>query len=152
MDNIYNTVYQTINGIILDLGYEIVDIEYKKLYGENNLNIYIFKKGGIGLNDCEKVSVAVDTVLEESDFSKGEAYNLNISSPGLDRLIVSNDDYRRSLDTEIELIFDKPQGKKKKAIGILISYDQDTITLDNSGKVTLYNKIDVKIVRPYIKF
>lgn len=152
MDNICSTVYQITNDIITNLGYEIVDIEYKKMYGENNLTIFIFKKGGVGLNDCEKVSQAIDLLLDESDFSKGEAYNLNISSPGLDRLIISSDDYRRGLDTEIEVIFDKPKGKKKKAIGVLVSYDNDTLTLNSGDKVSTFNKSDLKTVRPYIKF
>ncbi len=152
MDSICKTVYQLTNDIITNLGYEIVDIEYKKMYGENNLIIFIFKKGGVDLDDCEKVCQAIDIILDESDFTKGEAYNLNISSPGLDRLIVTNDDYRRSLDTEIEVIFDKPQGKMKKTNGILIKYDKDTLTLEKGGKENVYNKADLKTVRPYIKF
>lgn len=133
-------------------GYEVVEIDYSKSYGENNLTIYIFKKGGVTFADCEKVNDILDPVLEENDITDGDAYNLNISSPGLDRLIKSDDDYRRSLDTEIEIIFKVPMGKKKKINGTLLSYTETTVNLKSKDKEITLDKSNFDIVRPYIKF
>lgn len=151
MNNIADKAFNLTNDIVASLGYEIVDIEYKKVYNEDNLTFYIYKKGGVNLDDCEAVSKAVETVLDEADITLGAPYNLNISSLGLDRPIESMDDYRRSLDTEIEVIFNKNLNKKKTK-GVLQTYDETAFTLLNKDKKESYNKSDCQIVRPYIKF
>lgn len=151
MKNITENAFALTNNIVVSLGYEIVDIEYKMMYNEYNLTYFIYKNGGVSLDDCEKVSKAIEIVLDEADITKGNPYNLNVSSTGLDRLIVSMDDYRRSLETEIEVIFNKTLNKKK-AKGTLVSYDESTFTLLNKDKKDTYNKSDCQIVRPYINF
>lgn len=138
--------------VVESIGYEVVEIKYGVAYGENNLTVFIYKKGGITLEDCEKVNDALDATLEENDITNGAAYNLNISSPGLDRPIITDDDYRRSLDTEIEIVFDKPVGKKKRQNGILIAYDDTAITIKSKDKEVVLPKNNFKLVRPYIKF
>ncbi|MGN1042155.1 MAG: ribosome maturation factor RimP [Christensenellales bacterium] len=151
-ENIVEKATELIVPIVENLGYEVVEITYGKNYGENNLTVFIYKKGGVSLCDCEKVNDALNDVLEENDVTEGQAYNFNVSSPGLDRPIKSDDDYRRSLDTEIEILFKKPLGKKKKANGILIGYDENSVTLSVKGKETVFDKENFEVVRPYIKF
>lgn len=152
MANIVENAKEIISPVIEKLGYEVVDIEYKKQYGENDLIVYIFKKGGVSLDDCELVNNALDDVLEQADISEGQNYNLNISSPGLDRKVVSEDDYRRSLDTELELIFITPIEKRDKTHGTLIAYDASSITLKQKDKDIKYDRANISIVRPYINF
>ncbi len=143
---------EVITPVVEALGYEVVEITYTKSYGEYNLTVYIFKKGGVTLDDCVAVNDALDPVLEANDITNGGNYNLNISSPGLDRPIVSLDDYRRSLDTEIEILFKVPMGKKKKVNGILLSYDDESVVLKVRDKDTVLRKDNFEVVRPYIKF
>lgn len=152
MANIVANAKEIISPVVEKLGYEVVDIEYKKQYGENDLIIYIYKKGGVSLDDCELVNNALDEVLDKADISEGQNYNLNISSPGLDRKVVSEDDYRRSLDTELELIFITPIGKRDKTHGTLIAYDEICVTLKQKDKDIKYDKTNISIVRPYINF
>ena len=111
------TAHELALPIIEELGYELVETRYTKSNGENNLTFYIYKKGGIMIDDCEKVSKAIDQVMDDNDVSHGEFYYLNVSSLGLDRPVVTDDDYRRSVDTDLELIFaDGTEKKKKKTI------------------------------------
>lgn len=131
-------------------GYEVVDIDYSKSYGENNLTVFIYKKGGVTLEDCERVNEAVDALLEANDLTNGAPYNLNVSSPGLDRPVVTEDDFRRSLGEELELIF--RDHAKKKVNGILVSYDKNEVTLKVKGRDTNYSRNNIDTVRPYIKF
>lgn len=152
MSEIVKNAQKIISPIVENLGYELVDIEYKKMYGENNLTVYIYKKDGVSLDDCEQVNNALDKVLEENDITLGQTYILNISSPGLDRPVISSDDFRRSLDTELELIFTKPIGKKKQTHGMLVSYDDDTVTLRQKDKDVKYDKTNLSIIRPFINF
>lgn len=139
--------------IIESLGYELVETEYKKLYGNPTLTFYIYRKGGITLTDCEKVSVAIGDVLEEHDVTMGAFYHLNVSSLGLDRPIITLDDFRRNLDEDVELIFNKEIGKMKKTHGVLISYDDDIVTIkEKTGKEVSYERKNLSMVRPYVSF
>jgi ribosome maturation factor RimP len=74
-------VRNLIKDIIEDLGYELVDIKYTREMGRKSLVIYIDKEGDrISINDCEKVSKAIDKIIEDADLIK-ESYNLIVSSP-----------------------------------------------------------------------
>ncbi|MFA6866701.1 MAG: ribosome maturation factor RimP [Clostridia bacterium] len=152
MSEVIDKSNQLLTPIIEEMGYEVVEIEYKKQYGENNLTIYVYKKGGIALQDCENITHALDDILENNDVTSGEMYNLNISSMGLDREIKNEDDYRRNLDTDVELVFKNPLNKKVSDHGIMVSYDEESISIISKCKKTKYNKNNIVIVRPYINF
>ncbi|HOO22303.1 MAG TPA: ribosome maturation factor RimP [Clostridia bacterium] len=152
MIDVVSKAKEVIIPVVERLGYEVVDIEYKKEYGENNLTVYIFKKGGVSLDDCELVNNELDPVLEINDITEGASYNLNISSPGLDRKIVTPDDFRRNMDTDIELVFVKPLGKKKHTHGILVAYDENSVTILQKDREVKYDKGNLSVVRPYIDF
>ena len=137
---------------IEEAGYELVDLTFEKQYGTDTLTAFIYKKGGVDLSDCEAVTSLVDPILDESDFGS-DGYNFNVSSPGLDRPIVSMDDYRRNVDEDVEIVFASPKGKSLSSHGILVSYDEDSFTLKTkSGKDITYKKTDASVVRPYIHF
>ena len=69
-----------------ELGYEIVDIEYQKGNKHDLLSIFIFKKEGIDLDDCTKMSHNIEKNLDNLEILT-RPYYLEISSPGLDRPI-----------------------------------------------------------------
>lgn len=132
-------------------GTELVDVSFYKQYGKLNVEVFLWKKEGISLNDCETVHNALSSMLDAIEDDFADDYVLNVSSSGLDRKIVSDDDYRRALDTEIECVDDK----KNKTHGILVAYDSDNVTLKTEGKkpqnITLSRKTLTK-VQPYIRF
>lgn len=138
--------------ILNENGYEIMEIRFDKQFGEDTLTVFVYKKGGITLEDCEKINELLDPVLDENDLTDGKPYTFNVSSPGLDRPVVTDDDFRRSLDTELEVIFLKPKGKALKASGTLVAYDDESLTLVSKDKTTVYKRSDIQTVRPYIKF
>lgn len=132
-------------------GTELVDVSFYKQYGKLNVEVFLWKKEGISLNDCETVHNVLSSMLDAIEDDFADDYVLNVSSSGLDRKIVSDDDYRRALDTEIECVDDK----KNKTHGILVAYDSDNVTLKTEGKkpqnITLSRKTLTK-VQPYIRF
>ena len=135
MANVVEKLTEVLSPKALELGYEIVEIKYEK----SELTVYIWKKGGVDLNDCEKFHNVASEILDGFDFTSGAQYTLSISSPGLDRPIVSDDDYRRNIDEEVEIIFDKATGKKKTH-GKLVAYSQDEVVLSEGNKQKNYNK------------
>ena len=148
----FEEVSAKIKPAVEELGYEVVEIKFDKQYGTDTLTVFIYKKGGVDLTDCEKVSSALDPILDECDFG-GEGYNFNVSSPGLDRPIVTADDYRRNEGEDIEIVFKAAQGKKKSAHGVLVGYDENKIVLRlSTGKEAVYEKSCAAVVRPYVSF
>lgn len=152
MSEVIKKAYEYIVPIVESLGYEVVEIEYKKVYQDMNLTFYIYSKSGITLDDCEKVNNALEEPLERFDITEGAPYVLNISSPGLDRPIVSEKDFERSLDTEVEVLLNEKIGKKSKLWGTLKAYDEQKIVLTKDATDTEILRPKIKLVRPYIKF
>ncbi|MDE5600892.1 MAG: ribosome maturation factor RimP, partial [Clostridia bacterium] len=127
---------------------ELVEVRYFKQYGSNTVELLIWKKSGISLNDCEDVHNLVSDELDKLDDLFSTAYTLNISSLGLDRKIVTDDDFRRALGTEIECV----SVDKKKTVGVLDAYDGDSITvLAGTQKKTILRNNLTK-VQPYVRF
>ena len=132
-------------------GVELVELSFKKEYGRLNVNAYFWKKEGFDLNDCEAVHNVLSERLDAIESELPETYVLNVSSSGLDRKIVTDDDFRRALDTEIEVI----SSNKDKAHGILKEYDEQKFTIILAGKNPseriFERKTNLK-VQPYIRF
>ncbi len=130
---------------------EFVELDVYKEYGKLNLNVLIWKKEGIGLNDCESVHNTISVELDKYEDLFPDEYILNVSSQGLDRKIVSDDDYRRALDTEIECV----AKDKNKAHGKLLSFDDEQVILEIGGKKPIQktlNRKNLTKVQAYIRF
>ncbi|MDR2266549.1 MAG: ribosome maturation factor RimP [Christensenellaceae bacterium] len=139
-----------ITPIVEKLQYEVVEIRYVITGRGSELTVFIHKPGGITLNDCEIVNNALDAPLEENDITDGSPYILNVSSPGLDRPIVSMKDYDRNINIRVVASFIKNIDKKKKLTGVLLSHDETTCVLDVVGKIYKLDKNNIKTMLPYI--
>lgn len=142
-------IEKSINDTVSALGYEVVEIKYFKEYGRFNLSVFIWSKDGVDLNGCETVHNALDPIMDKYEELFPDEYVLNVSSSGLDRPIVTMDDFRRALDTEVEF-----KDEKGKRHGKLISHDENSFTVitgDKNPKEIIITKTNVK-VQPYIRF
>ena len=110
-------------------GYEIVEIRYTKEYGKFNLTVFIWHEDEVTLDDCEKVHNAVSDALDAAEDLFPADYVLNVSSSGLDRPIVTDDDFRRAMGTEIEAV--APECTYR---GTLTAYTADSFTIESAGK------------------
>jgi len=151
---IKDDVFALLERPIADLGYELIEVTYQKLYGNMTLTLYIDcdKEGGVGLDDCEKVSRFVDPILDEADPTKGAMYHLNVSSPGLDRPIKTERDFVKKQGTEVEVGLYAPLNGSKKVVGILTAWDEHTVTITAKGKEIKLNKKDIAVIKPVIVF
>lgn len=147
-------VDRLLRSIIEGLGYELVEITYKKEYGTPTLTCFIDtdKEGGIGLDDCEAVSRAIDPVLDENDPTDGEAYNLNVSSPGLDRPLTLERDFVKNKGKEVEASFYAPYQGKKKLQGILLDWSETQVVLQSGKDIHTIEKKAIAVLKPVIKF
>lgn len=144
----------TIEKILAELGYELVDIEYKTLYGEKHLIVYIACEGGVSLDDCEKVSNALDGPLDALDPTASAPYHLDVSSPGLDRPFKTQRDYERNYGEQVELKLYAPLAgtKDKLIVGKLICRDETAVTLSVDGTQKTVENALIALARPHIEF
>ncbi len=152
MSKIADAAEQVVRPIIEAHGMELVDVEFKKLYGTPTLTIYIDKPGGVSLDDCELIHRAIDAPIDELDPTDGMAYNLNVSSPGLDRPFKTLRDYQRKLGEKVEVSLYVPLDGKKKFIAVLIDANEEEITLQDGDKTIKIQLKQIAAVKPYIEF
>ena len=138
--------------VIEELGYEVVEVEYVKKNDGMNLTFYIDCEKGIQIEDCEKVSKAIDGLLEDLNPTDNQAYILNVSSPGIDRPLKNDRDYARHIGKEIEVtLFSKLDGKKKY-VGILKEFDAQVLSLNIASNTIQIEREKIAHVVPVLKF
>jgi len=138
--------------VIENMGYEVVEIEYAKKSDGMNLIFYIDKDEGINIEDCELVSRAIDPLLEEVNPTDDAPYILSVSSPGIDRPLKTERDFKRNLGKEISVtLFAKIDGTKNFE-GVLEEYDENTLTILVKGKQIKFEKSKIAHIVPVIKF
>ena len=138
--------------IVEEKGYEMVDVEYVKEGSNWYLRAFIDKPGGITINDLEGVSRKLSDLLDEEDFIS-DAYILEVSSPGLGRPLKKDRDFDRSIGEEIEVHLYRSLNGNKQYVGLLESYDKDTITIvDEDGSEIALDRVNVSHVRLTIDF
>ena len=92
-DRVVDKALKIIKPVVEELGYVFVDLEYKKEHSGYVLALTIDKPEGVNINDCERVSRALDAPLDEYDVTNGASYSFNVSSYGLDRQFKTDYDF-----------------------------------------------------------
>lgn len=152
--SVKDSVAELVSPILEGLGYELVEVTYKKQHDTMHLTIYIDtdKEGGISLDDTEIVANAIDAPLDALDPTAGAPYVLNVSSPGLDRPLKTEKDFMKKLNTEIEVSLYAPMAGKKKLIGVLKNYQNGIISLETKEGDFEISMKDIALAKPYITF
>ena len=115
------------------LGYELVDLEVR-LGGKGGLvRVFIDKSEGIDLEDCETVSRAVSALLDVEDPVPGN-YNLEVSSPGLDRRLTKVEHFQRFAGETVKVQMRLPIEGRRRFRGTLVSSDDENIVVDVDGE------------------
>ena len=136
--SIAETVSELIEPIVASVGCLLWDVEYVKVGAEYHLIVTIDSDEGITLDDCERVHRAIDPVLDEADPIES-SYRLEVSSPGIERELRTDDHILRSLGEVVEAKLFAPDEAdgKKQYLGVLTAYEDKTLTLvlqDDSEK------------------
>ena len=120
------------------LGYQFVGVEYRSGGpGGALLRVYIDNEQGITADDCERVSYQVSGLLDVNDPIPGH-YTLEVSSPGLDRLLFRPEDYERFAGNLVKLRMAVPQQGRRKYQGRLLRLEDGNVVVDQDGEeVTL---------------
>jgi ribosome maturation factor RimP len=117
---------------VAGLGYELWEIEYAPRAGGGLLRLYIDAAEGISLEDCERVSRAVSETLDEADPIPGQ-YTLEVSSPGLDRVLRTQAHFARFAGERVKLEMMRAVDGRKRFQGLLREVGESEITLEMDG-------------------
>ena len=129
--------------IVKDFGLSLWDVRYEKEGADWYLRIFIDKEDGVDITDCEKVSRAINTPLDELDPIEN-AYCLEVCSPGIERELVRDEHFMQFIGADIMVRMRRPiEGIGKDFCGVLKGYDDGMVTVsDHSGEneVTISKK------------
>ena len=139
MASIVERVTPLCHKVASELGYFIWDVDYVKEGTEWFLRIEIDKDGGIGIEDCEAYSRAIDPLLDEEDYIEG-AYRLEVSSPGIERVIKTDFHLEKCIGEVVEVKLFAPIEGCKLARGTLFSFDSENVILKDESEVILPRK------------
>ena len=115
------------------LGYELADLEVRLGSKSGLVRIFIDKPEGIDLADCEKVSLAVSALLDVEDPVPGN-YNLEVSSPGLDRKLTKVEHFQRFEGETVKVQMRFPIEGRRRFRGTLLSSDDENIVVEVDGE------------------
>ncbi len=126
-----------LEGLLRDVveldGVELVYVEYRPEGSPSVLRIYIDKPGGVGLKDCERVSKQASALLDEENLIL-RRYVLEVSSPGIERPLFKEADYRRFVGKEIRLITTETIENRRKFTGLIRTFSEGILKLELEGE------------------
>ncbi|EFU68088.1 MAG: ribosome maturation factor RimP [Aggregatibacter segnis] len=131
-----------LQGSVEDLGCELWGIECQRVGRYLTVRLFIDKEGGVTVDDCADVSRQVSAVLDVED-PIADKYNLEVSSPGLDRPLFTLAQYTRYVGQEIVVHLRIPVADRRKWQGELAKIENDMITLivDKQEQVLAFGNI-----------
>lgn len=150
-EHIETMISQEVEAIISGTTLELVDVEYVR---EKNwyLRVFIDKEGGVDLEDCQAVSEKLSKVLDEKDPIQ-ENYLLEVSSPGLDRILKKDKDFIRYAGRMVDIHFFQPYNGKKDMVAELVKKDENgNLVVSVEGNTNILDMKTISQVRLHIDF
>lgn len=129
-----------------ELGVYIVDVSYKKEGDSYSLCYYIDKEGGVGIDDCEAFSRAIEPVLDEADPIEGN-YTLEVSSPGADRRLTKEREFLYYIGAKVDVKLFKPIDGMKEFSGILTGYKDKAAEIEVDGNILIIPVKEASFIR-----
>ena len=137
--------------VVESLGCELWGIDYHAQGKLSVLRLYIDKAGGVQMEDCERVSRQVSSVMDVEDPISSE-YTLEVSSPGMDRSFYKLEQYKDYVGSQIQVRLRIAFDGRKKFSGLLKGIENDEIIIEADGEEYLlpFELIDKANVVPSI--
>ena len=136
-------VEKIVTGLLADSGLELVDVEYVK-ERDWYLRVFIDKPEGIGIEDCQQLSEKLEAELDRQN-TIPESYILEVSSPGLDRVLRKERDFVREQAKMVDVSLYEPMDGKKLLVGRLAAYDGKQLTLEDVPAIDIEKIAQVRL-------
>lgn len=131
-------VHRLLEPAVAGMGFELVGVEYHPSGNHSLLRVYIDSERGVTVDDCARVSYQIGGVLDVEDPIPGN-YQLEVSSPGLDRPLFQPGDYQRFAGQLVKVTLAHPLNGQRKYKGVLEGLrDQEVLlSLEDGTEVGL---------------
>ncbi len=129
------TIEKTIENALIQDAYELVDMIYVQEGGRWILRFFVDKHGGINLDDCQRVSEKIGSILDAGEMMTHE-YHLEVSSPGIDRVLKKVKDFERFSGHRVKVRLKKAKEGRRKFQGFLRGVEGDALVIE-SGDSTI---------------
>ena len=137
--------------VVESFGCELWDVEYVREGSDYFLRLYIDKEGGVDITDSEKISRAVDPILDEKD-PIAESYHFEVCSAGLERALKRPGDFERFMNAPIMIKLYRPRNGLKELPGILRGYEDGRVIAECGKETITFEKSEVALVRLRVEF
>lgn len=131
----YDELKEQVRRQVESLGAELIDFKVRRQGPRSVLGVTVDKESGISLEECARISETLGRLFEELE-SRGVApavllgrYDLEVSSPGLDRPFTGEKDYRRAVGKRIRIRLVSQPGRPDLIVGLVRSADDRSVTL-----------------------
>jgi ribosome maturation factor RimP len=134
LSNVTQIVTELVTPILEEMGLELVEIEYKKEGNNWFLRVFIDNEtGSIDIDDCGVVSERLSQRLDEVD-PIPNAYFLEVSSPGAERPLRKESDFRKAVGKHVHIVTKEPIEGATVFEGVLVSFEDDKLTVKEAKK------------------
>lgn len=121
-------IREILEPVVTALGYQVWGVEYIGQGRHSLLRVYIDKEGGINIEDCAEASLQISSILDVEDPISGE-YTLEVSSPGLDRMLFTLDQFRLYEGSRVKLRLSENFEGRRNFGGIIKAVTDDEVVL-----------------------
>lgn len=145
MGNLAKELKEKLLPLVKEEDLELVDLEFSPGGPRSILRIYVDKPGGVTVGDCANISRKVSDFLDMEDLILNR-YNLEVSSPGLDRPLIRKEDFVRRKGEKVRVFLNEPMDGKMELVGEIKNLLEETLYLSIHSKETEPFVIEEKAV------
>ena len=132
-----------VHSVVTGLGFEVWGYEYRPHSESALLRIFIENEGGVSIDHCTQVSRQIGAALDVDDIIP-VAYILEVSSPGIDRVLFTPEQYKNYIGEAVKVRTRSPIEGRRNFKGVIESVDENevNVTVDNETFVIPFNVVD----------
>jgi ribosome maturation factor RimP len=146
MSKVTDKVTELARPVVEAAGCELWDVEYVREAGAWYLRVFIDKDGGVGIDDCEKISRALDPILDEAD-PIPDSYTFEVGSAGCERELKRPSDFEKFMGSDVEVRLYQPIECRKAVAGKLVGYENGSVTVSDGKTERTFTKQQTAQVR-----
>ncbi len=128
-----SSIEEAIVSVVESKGFDCYEVRYFNSGGKTVLRIFADGETGINMDECAAISRGLSEMLDEQEFGKTE-YTLEVSSPGLDRPLTNQRDFKRFSGKDVQVRFTNENGKAKKFTGTVTATTEESVTLKDGDE------------------
>ena len=149
MSKITDKVTELAKPVVEEEGCSLWDVEYVREAGSWFLRIFIDKDGGVGIDDCERISRRLDPILDEAD-PIPDSYVFEVGSAGAERELKRPGDFEQFMGSEVEVRLYQPVNGCKVYVGALSGYDNGKVTVTVGNNEISFDKSQIALVKLHV--